>query len=261
MRHSFAWQFCAALFLSAGLSALGPGSARADDVTVFAAASLKTALDAIAGAFEADTGHVVTVSYAGTPVLARHIALGAPADIFISANPDWMDWAEARGSLVPQSRQDLLTNDLVLIAHGTDEAVDLKPSALVARLGDARIAMALVDAVPAGIYGKSALSYFGVWHMLETRIVQTDNVRAALALVALGEAKFGVVYKSDAIAEPRVSVIATFPPSSHPQITYPAALIEGRDTPAARAFFDYLRVPASRDMFERQGFAVVNGAS
>lgn len=224
-------------------------------LTVFAAASLKTALEEIAAAYEAETGTSVTLSFAGSSALARQIAQGAPADVFLSANAAWMDDLAGRRLLAPGSRHELLSNRLVLIAHGDVSPFNLAD--LPARLGDDHLAMALVDAVPAGIYGKAALENLGLWPALEPHVAQADNVRAALALVALGAAPYGITYLTDAAAEPRVSIVARFPVDSHPPITYPAAAIASGDTEAAASFVAFLRGPAARAAFARQGFALL----
>lgn len=248
----------AARYLSAALLALGlAGPVWADKITVFAAASLKTALDDIAPRFAAETGHVVTLSYAGTSALARQIALGAPADVFISANPGWMDYLAGQDLIVAGSRADIVANRLVLVAYGAD-APGFPPEELPERLGKGYLAMALTDAVPAGVYGKAALAHFGAWQALADRVAQADNVRAALALVALGEAPYGIVYKSDAAAEPRVSVVALFPADSHPPILYPGAIVRGRDSPAARGFLTFLQGAAAQQVFARHGFTVTD---
>lgn len=233
-------------------------SARADDVTVFAAASLRTALDEIGDAFERDTGHRLTRVYAGTPILARQIAQGAPADVFIAANIDWMDWLEAQGRVVSDTRRDLAGNQLVVIAHGADLSPwnELGAEAWVDILDGRPLAMALVDAVPAGLYGRAALGSLGLWDEVGGHVVQTDNVRAALALVALGEARLGIVYRSDARAEPRVSILGVFPEDSHPRIRYPAARVAGREHAASEALLDYLQSAAAREILRRQGFVV-----
>lgn len=228
-----------------------PGLLRADDIIVFAAASTKTALDEIAAAYQAATGNTVILSYAGSSALARQIQFGAPADLFLSANPGWMDALEADGLLLPGSRTDLLGNSLVLIAH--DNTAPMEITALPDALGEAHLAMALVDAVPAGIYGKAALNSLGLWDSLAPHVAQTDNVRAALALVALGEAPFGITYATDAMADPRVTVVASFPADSHPPITYPLAAL----TEAGLPFAAYLRSPEARTVFEAQGFTVI----
>ncbi|TYC64646.1 molybdate ABC transporter substrate-binding protein [Stappia sp. BW2] len=243
----------------AGLAVL-PTAAAADQITVFAAASLADALNEIEQRFEAATGHDLVVSLAGSSALARQIQQGAPADVFISANPDWMDVLEKDGLLEPGSRFDLLNNSLVLIAHG-QEAHPLEITSdldLANLLGDNRLAMALVDAVPAGIYGKAALQSLGLWDDAEPRIAQSNNVRAALALVATGEAPYGIVYATDAVAEDNVTVAGTFPADSHPPIVYPVADLANRDFPAEAEFLAYLRGPDAREAFERQGFVVLD---
>lgn len=227
-------------------------------ITVFAAASTKTALDEAAAAYQSATARTVTISYAGSPALARQIQLGAPADVFLSANPGWMDVLQQEGLVDPASRLDLLANRLVLIAHGKDAApLELSAADLGARLGEGRLAMALVDAVPAGIYGKAALTALGQWTAVAPKVAQTANVRAALALVSSGEAPLGVVYATDASADNRVSVVAVFPEGSHPPIVYPAAAVAGGNTAEAMAFLDYLRSPAAREIFLRHGFGVL----
>ncbi len=248
-----------AVALCALALSVGPASAGAA-IVVFAAASLKNALDDAATAFTAETGTDVTLAYAGSSALARQIEAGAPADVFISANVAWMDWLAARERIDPATRRDLLRNRLVLIAAGRGAPhIALEPGAtLGARLGDGRIAMALVDAVPAGIYGKAALTALGAWDALAPRVAQADNVRAALALVARGEAPYGIVYATDASAEDGVTVVATFPETSHPPIVYPAAVVaEAADATAAAAFVAYLGSDAARPLFERQGFTVI----
>ena len=235
--------------------------ARAEQVTVFAAASLKSALDDVSDSFTQETGHPVAISYAGSSVLARQISLGAPADIFISANTRWMDWLKDRHMLEPTPQPDLLGNQLVLIGHNApDDTGDLTRESLLARLGTERVAMALVDAVPAGIYGKAALSHFDLWETVSPHLVQTDNVRSALALVAIGEVPFGIVYATDAQAEPRVGVLGVFPSASHPEIRYPVAIISGRASAGAEAFLTYLRSPPARTVFEQQGFTLLTAA-
>ncbi len=252
------------VFLRSLLAALAllaaPVAASAADLTVFAAASLKTALDDVVEDWSAATGGRAAVSYAGSSALARQIAQGAPADVFISANPGWMDALEAEGRIAPGSRVDLLGNRIVLIAHGAGAApVALAPGVdLAGMLGDGPLAMALVDAVPAGIYGKAALEWLGVWEAVAPRVAQVDNVRAALALVATGAAPMGVVYATDAAADARVSVVGTFPREAHPPIVYPAALVAGRESAAARGFLDWLQGDAARAAFARQGFAILS---
>ena len=248
-----------ALALVVGFAALAPARALADTVIVFAAASMKNAMDDITAAYTRETGHTATVSLAGSSALARQIEAGAPADIFISANTDWMDRLEKAGMIDARSRFDLVGNTLVLIAHGHHAApVAVGPDLdLAGMLGDGHLAMALVEAVPAGIYGKAALTSLGLWDAVAPHVAQADNVRAALALVSTGEAPLGIVYATDAAADDSVTVIGTFPAGSHTAIVYPVALISGHDTPPATEFLAYLRGPAARDAFARQGFSGV----
>lgn len=236
-----------------------PAVAEADDITVFAAASMTNAMAEIETNFEAATGHDLIVSLAGSSALARQIQQGAPADIFISANPGWMDMLEADGLIETGTRFDLLNNSIVLIAAGTNAApVRIGPDTdLADLLGEGRLAMALVDAVPAGIYGKAALESLGLWDGVEAQVAQADNVRTALAFVATGEAPLGIVYATDAAAEDNVTVIGTFPADAHPPIVYPVADLANRDFPAETEFLDYLRGAEARAAFERQGFVVI----
>jgi len=233
--------------------------AQAESVTVFAAASMTNAMQEIEERFEAASGHELVVSLAGSSALARQIQQGAPADVFISANPGWMDRLESEGLIEEGTRFDLLNNSIVLIAHGRDAApVEIGPDMDMAGLLDGgRLAMAMVDAVPAGIYGKASLASLGLWDGIAREVAQADNVRAALALVAAGEAPYGIVYATDAAASDNVTVVATFPADSHPPIVYAAADVEGRDTEAETAFMEFLRGPEARAAFERQGFIVV----
>ncbi len=229
--------------------------ARAAEVTVFAAASLKTALDEIAAEWQADTGHSVVVSYGGSSALAKQIIEAAPADIFISASIEWMDAVAEAGLLRDGTRVDLLGNRLVLVAHGAGAApVGLDASTdLAATLAGGKLSMAMVDSVPAGQYGREALTALGLWDNVAGSVAQSENVRVALQLVVLGEAPLGIVYASDAVAEPGVTVVATFPEGSHSPIIYPAAVLE-TEVPEAEAFLDYLGGPDARAVFEAQGF-------
>ncbi|WP_102106707.1 molybdate ABC transporter substrate-binding protein [Oceaniglobus roseus] len=239
------------------LLALAPTLARAD-VTVFAAASLKTALDRIAADFTAAEGIDTTISFAGSSTLARQIEQGAPADVFLSANTAWMDELEEKGLIVAGTRTDLLGNSIVLAGHDPAPATPLSLPRDWATLdfgSDGRLAMAMVDSVPAGIYGKQALTSLGLWEQVQDRVAQADNVRAALALVSLGEAPFGIVYATDAKADPNVHLWATFPTDSHDPIVYPAAAT--RDTAEARAFLAFLNGPAARAVFEAAGFTLL----
>jgi molybdate transport system substrate-binding protein len=244
--------------LVAALSfALAAPAAMAEQVTVFAAASLKTALDAVAADWKAATGGTAALSYGGSSALARQIEAGAPADVFISASPEWMDELDGKGLLEPGTRRDLLGNALVLIAHGKSaDPVELAPDFdLAGHLGpEGRLAMAMVDSVPAGQYGKAALTSLGLWDSVAPRVAQADNVRAALALVAAGEAPLGIVYRTDAGAEDNVTIIGTFPENSHPPIVYPIARIRGA---GGEAFLDWLAGPAAAARFREAGFRLI----
>jgi molybdate transport system substrate-binding protein len=248
-------RIAATILLAACLGAGAP--ARAAEVTVFAAASLKEALDAQVRRFETDTGNKVIVSYAGSNALARQIEAGAPANLFISADLDWMDYLEQRKLLTPGSRVNLLRNTLVLIAPvGSSASLAIAPNfPLSAALGDGKLAMADPDSVPAGKYGKAALQALGVWKGIEGRVVRAENVRAALVLVARGEAAFGIVYRTDALADKNVRIVDTFPAASHPPIVYPAAIVAGHDTPATQALLAALRSNAARSTWENYGFS------
>lgn len=234
---------------------LAGATAQAETISVFAAASLRDALRDVAEAYEAATGDSVIVTYAGSSVLTRQIALGAPADVFLSANPAWMDSLEEAGLLTPDSRVDLFGNRLVLVAHGEAEPIDITD--LPVALGEGRLAMAMVDAVPAGIYGKAALDSLGLWETLAPSVAQTDNVRAALAFVSLGEAPFGIVYATDAMAEPNVSVVYEFPADTHPTIRIPAAAIADRN---GAEFLAFLQTPAAGALFTSHGFTLLEQA-
>ncbi|NJS38424.1 MAG: molybdate ABC transporter substrate-binding protein [Rhodobacteraceae bacterium] len=232
----------------------------ADEVVVFAAASLKDALDAVAADFQASTGHTVTISYAGSNALAKQIIEGAPADIFLSAAVNWMDEVEKAGLIVDGTRSDLLGNTLVLIAHGKGASpVTIGPGFdLAGLLGDGKLSMAMVDAVPAGQYGKASLESLGVWETVEASVAQSENVRAALTLVSTGEAPFGIVYATDAAADDNVTIVGTFPADSHKPIVYPGALLTGAADPADKAFFEALSADAADAKFSEQGFAILN---
>jgi molybdate transport system substrate-binding protein len=238
------------------LALLIPVPAMAADITVYAAASLKTALDDIAADWQADTGDTVTLVYGGTPAMARQIEQGAPADIFIAASVDWMDYVIDAGLMQADSRRDILGNALVLVGPAGAAPVTLSSDTdLAGLLGDGKLSMALVDYVPAGQYGKAALITLGLWDDVAPQVAQSENVRAALALVAQGEAPLGIVYASDAVAEPAVTVIAAFAPDTHPPIVYPAALTVAADA-AAAGFLDGLGAPAAQAIFAANGFTL-----
>jgi molybdate transport system substrate-binding protein len=239
-----------------------PGVVRAQGggMVVFAAASLKTALDEIAAAWAKDTGKPAPrISYAASSALARQIEQGAPADLFISADLDWMDYAAGKNLIRPDSRFNLLGNKIVLIAPRDSRTTTLALTGgdLAKALAGGKLSMGNVDAVPAGKYGKAALEKLGAWTSVKDSIAQAENVRAALVLVARGEAPLGIVYSTDAAAEPSVKIVATFPADSHPPITYPAALARESRNADAKNFLDFLRSAKARAVFEKQGFAVL----
>lgn len=229
---------------------------RAGDITVFAASSLKTALDQVAADWAAKTGNAVSISYDGSAKLARQIEQGAPADVFVSAAENWMDVLEEGELILPETRRDILGNRLVLVAHGTGFPVEMGPDLdLPALLGGGKLAMGMISSVPAGQYGHEALVSLGLWDEVAQSVVETENVRAAVKLVALGEASLGIVFASDVTAERGISVLGTFPDSSHTPITYPAAVtVSARE--GAEAFLDYLSSPAAQARFAAQGFLV-----
>jgi molybdate transport system substrate-binding protein len=238
--------------------------ANADETLVFAAASLKNALDDAAALYQERTGKSVTINYAGSSALAKQIEQAAPADIFFSANIDWMDYLEERGLIKKETGVTLLGNAIVLVApKESDAAIVLAPGMdLAALLGDdGHLAMANVDSVPAGKYGKAALEHLGAWDAVADKVVQTDNVRAALAFVASGEVPLGIVYATDAAAEPNVRIVGAFPDDSHPPILYPVALTAASDSPDDAAFLDFIQSDTARPAFEKQGFLLVSRGS
>lgn len=241
-----------------------PGLAQARPLVIFAAASLKNALDGAAQAWSQSAGKPAPkISYAASNTLAKQIEQGAPADVFFSADTDWMGYLEDKKLIKAGSRVDLLSNRIVLIApKASSGAVALQPGLdLTPALGkDGRIAMGNVDAVPAGKYGKAALEHLGAWAGIKARLAQAESVRAALALVARGEAPLGIVYATDARAEPAVRIVATFPVESHPPIVYPLAILRESAHPDAAGFLGFLRGSAAQALFEAQGFTLLNRA-
>lgn len=250
--------FSALLLIAVSLAST---AARAQDdagLTVFAAASLKEALDDAAAAYRQQTGVPVRVSYAASSALARQIEQGAPADVFFSADLEWMDYLQQRNRLDVATRRSLLGNRLVLIAPRASKAqVDLKrPATLLAALGDGRLAVGQTRTVPAGKYAKASLESLSLWNGVRPRLAESESVRAALMLVARGETPLGIVYASDAKAEPDVRVVATFPEDSHPPIVYPVAALRGARAAQAARFVQWLGSPAADALFTKRGFAV-----
>jgi len=229
-----------------------------DTVMVFAAASVTNAINDLGNLFANKGGAKVTSSFASSSTLAKQIEQGAPANLFISADEDWMNYLVERKLIVPQSRCVLLRNRLVLIAPADSTAkVDIKPGFPLARLlGEGRLAVGDPDHVPAGKYAKTALEKLEVWPEAEKRLARGNDVRAALALVERGECPFGIVYSTDAAISKKVKVVGTFPKDTHRPITYPAGLVVGKDTPAARSFLDFLKTPEAKSIFEKYGFVV-----
>jgi molybdate transport system substrate-binding protein len=236
-----------------------PVVAQNHDVLVFAAASLKDAMDDITGQYQRETGKHIRVSLAASSTLAKQVENGAPADIFISADLDWMDYLAKRNLVKANTRRNLLGNKLVLIAP-KDSATQVKIQAgfpLVRMLAGGKLSMADTASVPCGKYGKASLEKLGVWQSVAGQVVQAENVRAALALVARKEAPLGIVYQTDATAEPNVKVVGTFPADTHPPIIYPIALTAGSTNPDAAAFLAYLGSARTRPFFEKQGFTIL----
>ncbi|HUL74733.1 MAG TPA: molybdate ABC transporter substrate-binding protein [Vicinamibacterales bacterium] len=247
--------------LVAGALALGVGAPVVDrapqprDVLVFAAASLKTALDELAEPCRQATGAGLRASYAASSTLAKQLEEGAPAELFISADVEWMDYVADRHLIREDTRVNLVGNDLVLIAPASHTvALTIAPGfPLAAAIGRGRLAVGDPAAVPAGLYAKAALTSLGVWDAVAPHLASAENVRAALLLVSRGEAPLGIVYRTDAKVDPGVVIVDTFPDSTHPPIVYPAALT-ARASAAAASVLDYLRGPAARATFARQGF-------
>jgi molybdate transport system substrate-binding protein len=253
--HRLAGLFAAFLILCGSL----PTPAAAEDkiLTVFAAASMKNALDDIDAAFAAKTGVKVNASYAASSTLAKQIEQGAPADIFVSADTDWMDYAVGKKTINEATRINLLGNSIVLIApkDAKIDTVAIGPGFDLAGLvGAGRIATGDVKSVPVGKYAKSALEKLGAWQAAEPKFAMAESVRAALTLVARGEAAFGIVYATDARVEPGVKIVGTFPADSHPPIIYPVAATSTA-RPEALAYLDFLRSQAAKTVLEKYGFS------
>jgi len=235
-------------------------AARADDkVIVFAAASLKDGLDAVNKACEADVGEAATISYAASSALAKQIEGGAPADVFISADLDWMKYLSDKKLTKPDTEVKLLGNQIVLVAP-KDSKVETKIEKgfdLAKLIGDGKLAMGDFKAVPAGKYGKAALESLGVWSSVEGKVAQAENVRAALKLVSTGEAPLGIVYATDAHADKGVKVVGTFPEDSHPPIIYPIAQTADSKDKDTVAFLKCVESGKAADLFKAQGFTVL----
>ena len=234
-----------------------PALAQDKSLTVFAAASMKNALDDIDAAYTAKTGVSIVASYAASSALAKQIEQGAPADIFASADTDWMDYAIGKKTINEPTRVNLLGNSIVLIAP-KDSKIDevaIGPGFDLAKLaGDGRIATGDVKAVPVGKYAKAALEKLGAWQAAEPRFAMAESVRAALTLVARGEAALGIIYATDARVEPGVKIVGAFPADSHPAIIYPVAATATAKAEAA-GYLAFLRSSAAKTIFEKYGFS------
>jgi molybdate transport system substrate-binding protein len=244
------------LALAAAFALLSNSSAFAADINIFAAASMKGALDEIGAAYKAKTGNGIVATYAATGTLAKQIEAAAPADVFISADEQWMDELASKNLIKADTRKDIAGNTLVVV-EGKDAKIDVKLDALAAALGDGKLALADVASVPAGKYAKAALDKLGQWSSVEKNVVMQDNVRGALALVAKGEAKLGVVYGSDVLAEPKVAVAATFPEESHAPIRYPAAVVAASQNADAANFAAFLSGDEAQAILKKDGFSAV----
>jgi molybdate transport system substrate-binding protein len=228
-------------------------------LVIFAAASLKDALDEVNVAFQREKGQATTTSYAASSTLAKQIEAAAPADIFISADLDWMDYLAKRNSIKLETRANLLGNRLVLIAPvNSPVKLAIGPNFPLAQaLGNGRLAIADPNGVPAGRYGKAALETLGVWSTIANRLAPAENVRATLALVSRGEAPLGIVYQTDADSDKAVKIVGTFPQNTYPPIIYPMAVVASSTNPAAMGYLAYLKSPAARPTFEKHGFTVL----
>jgi molybdate transport system substrate-binding protein len=239
------------------LGAIPP--ARAAELVVFAAASLKNALDEVAAIYQRQSGDNVRISYAASSSLAKQIESGAPAQIFISADLDWMDYLQQHQLIRTDSRRNLLGNRLVIAAPAdSDGKIDIEPGFdLVGALKGGHLAMADPDSVPAGKYGKAALEKLGVWNSVSGAVARAENVRGALLLVSRHEAPLGIVYATDVAADPGTKVAGTFPEDTHPPIVYPIALTAESNDPSAARLVAFVASPQANPIFEKQGFTVM----
>ena len=249
----------AAIALWIGGASLAQPALAAEKVTVFAAASLKNALDAVNAEWQKEAGKETTVSYAASSALAKQIESGAPADVFISADLAWMDYVAEKKLIKDDTRANLLGNRIVLVTGKKDAGpVDIKQGLdLKALLGDEKLAMGAVDSVPAGKYGKAALEKLGIWSSVEKNVAGAENVRAALLLVSKGEAPYGIVYQTDAAADKGVTIAGTFPEDSHPPIVYPIAITADSKNPDATTYVDFVKSAKAAALFEAQGFTIL----
>jgi molybdate transport system substrate-binding protein len=263
MNHHTTRRALLATVLALALPGAVPANTRAQaptgdtqpNLVVLGASSLTDALNEIGPAFTAKTHQGVTLSYAASSALARQLEAGASADVFVSADTEWMDYLQARNLIDASTRRNVVGNRLVLISPA-DSTVTIKITphfGLANLLGDGRLATGNPDSVPVGKYARSALTKLGVWSQVQDKIAAADNVRGALALVARGEAPLGIVYRTDALIEKKVRIVAEFPASSHDPIVYPAAAT-APDHPGAADFVKFLSSPAARAIFAKYGF-------
>jgi molybdate transport system substrate-binding protein len=253
-------RLCAVFLAALGLCAMTttqPAHAM-EKLSVFAAASLRNALDEINATFRKASGITVVASYAATSALVKQIEQGAPADIFMSADLNWMDYAVEHKLVKPDTRMNLLGNRLVLIApkDATLDHIDIKAGFDLGKLaGDGRIAVADVKAVPAGRYAQAALEKLGAWKAAKPKLAMAENVRATLAFVARNETPVGIVYETDAKVEPKVKIVGIFPEDSHPPITYPMAATADTKNPQVTRYLHFLRSSTAKAIFEKYGFS------
>jgi molybdate transport system substrate-binding protein len=251
-RRSF---LCAAAFFSLLAFPAASQEQKQAELLVFAAASLTDVLGELSTSWEKDSGARVKLSFAASSVLARQIEAGGKADAFISADQEWMDYLQQRARVESSSRRNLVGNRLVLIAPA-DSRVELRIAPgfpLAAALGHGRLSTGDPDIVPAGRYARSALVSLGLWEEIRDRLVRADNVRSAMMFVARGESPLGIVYTTDALVDPKVRIVDTFPDNTHAPITYPAAAIKGSRKESIE-FLDYLASPSARDTWKKYGF-------
>ncbi|HHZ6801169.1 TPA: molybdate ABC transporter substrate-binding protein [Morganella morganii] len=230
----------------------------AEKVTVFAAASLTNAVDEISAKYKQEKKGEVVASYASSSTLARQIENGAPADIFISADQKWMDYAQEKNLIINDTRKTLLGNELVLIAAKDSkiDKVDInKQTDWVKLLDGGRLAVGDPDHVPVGIYAQEALESLGAWKVVDPMLARTNNVRSGMALVERGEAPLGIVYGSDAVASDKVKVVGIFPADTHKPVEYPIAILKDRNNADVKGFYDYLQTPEAKEIFKRYGFS------
>lgn len=256
MKHT-----CWSVFFSLIISALmlSPlALAQAESIRIFAAASTTNAVGDIINAYTGETGKAVVPSFASSSTLAKQIDQGAPADVFLSANPKWMDFIEGKKLVEPGTRTNLLGNRITLIQPLSGKlSIEIsKAMDLAGILGDDKLAMGDPDHVPAGIYGRKALESLGLWDSVSPKVARAKDVRAALALVERAEAPLGIVYATDAAISKKIKVVAVFPEETHPPIIYPACIIKGKAGDDAKAFFEFLKSPKAAEIFKIYGFSI-----